>query len=226
MEVWQPRIKAAFIQTGRRGRDGQPGWRRCTARQKLADLEGEAASDGPSGGQSRWGRCWWSGWSHIKGQINQEEQLGSEIDFATQGSSTGQISLKTCGGCSSKRNSQPHRRIHWSGPQDLRMYTSSPIWESPPEGFNLLVFSGESGWKQGKTSASGIVLSLTPPPHSAPQRSSVDCTTLGNIKALSLITGVPRQKNMPQVKEQIKTPEKQLSKEEIANLSDHSSKQW
>ena len=34
------------------------------------------------------------------------------------------------------------------------------------------------------------------------------------------ITGVPRQRNMVQKKEQFKTPEKQLSNEEIANLSD------
>ena len=34
------------------------------------------------------------------------------------------------------------------------------------------------------------------------------------------ITGAPRQRNMPQMKEQIKTPEKELSNEEIDNPSD------
>ena len=34
------------------------------------------------------------------------------------------------------------------------------------------------------------------------------------------ITGEPRQRNMAQMKEQIKTPEKELSNEKIANLSD------
>ena len=35
------------------------------------------------------------------------------------------------------------------------------------------------------------------------------------------VTGAPRERNMAQMKEQIKTPEKiQLSDEEIANLSD------
>ena len=34
------------------------------------------------------------------------------------------------------------------------------------------------------------------------------------------ITGVLRERNMPQMKGQIKTPEKALSNEEIANLSD------
>ena len=34
------------------------------------------------------------------------------------------------------------------------------------------------------------------------------------------LSGAPRQKNMAQMKEQIKTPEKELSHEEIGNLSD------
>ena len=36
----------------------------------------------------------------------------------------------------------------------------------------------------------------------------------------SQVTGVPRQRNMAQIKEQIKTPEKELSDEEIASLAD------
>ena len=34
------------------------------------------------------------------------------------------------------------------------------------------------------------------------------------------VTGVPRQRNMAKMKEQIKTPGKELSDEEIANLSE------
>ena len=34
------------------------------------------------------------------------------------------------------------------------------------------------------------------------------------------VIGVPRQRNMAQMKEQIKTPEKELSDKEITNLSD------
>ena len=34
------------------------------------------------------------------------------------------------------------------------------------------------------------------------------------------ITGAPRQRNMAQMKELIKTPEKELSNKEIVNLSD------
>ena len=55
-----------FIQTGRRGGDGQLG-----------------REDSWQGGGS------WSQWSHICMWINQEEQLSNQTDFATQGSSTG-----------------------------------------------------------------------------------------------------------------------------------------
>ena len=40
------------------------------------------------------------------------------------------------------------------------------------------------------------------------------------LKLCPLTTGAPRQRNMAQMKEQIKTPEKKLSKKEIDNLSD------
>ena len=35
------------------------------------------------------GSGWWSGWSHICVWISREEQLGSEKDHTTQGSSLG-----------------------------------------------------------------------------------------------------------------------------------------
>ena len=55
-----------FIQTGRRGRDRQPG------REYLWQ-----------------GGSWRTGWPHICEQINWEEQLESKIDHAIQGSSAG-----------------------------------------------------------------------------------------------------------------------------------------
>ena len=55
-----------LTQTSRRGGDGQP-----------------AREDSQQGGG------WWTRWPHIRVQINQEEQLGSEADHATQGSSAG-----------------------------------------------------------------------------------------------------------------------------------------
>ena len=49
----------------------------------------------------------------------------------------------------------------------------------------------------------------------------VGCPTQANTKgsASYYITGAPRQKNMGQMREQIKTPKIELSNEEIANLS-------
>ena len=53
---------------------------------------------------------WQSGWSHICMWVNQEEQLWSETDCTTQGSSAGNkdskpLTVKPCGGCSDGRNS-------------------------------------------------------------------------------------------------------------------------
>ena len=52
---------------------------------------GKVAAGGPgrkgSSWQTRQGGGLWTGWSHICMQINQEEQLGSETDHETQGSS-------------------------------------------------------------------------------------------------------------------------------------------
>ena len=76
---------------------------------------------------------------------------------------------KTCGACSSRRNSQPHRRVPWRDPQGPRTYTNPLTWESSPEGPNLLVGSGGSDWKPAKCRASGIVPSRIPPPYTAPQ---------------------------------------------------------
>ena len=59
---------------------------------------GKALEDeGGQGGswQTRKGGGWWGGWSHTCEWINQEEQLWSETDCTTQGSSTGKESLKT-----------------------------------------------------------------------------------------------------------------------------------
>ena len=107
---------------------------------------------------SSWGRQvsgWWTGrgsscWSrqfHICMQINWEEQLGSETDCVTQGSSMGEkkvskpLAVKICGGCGSGRNSHLHKTVCWRDPQGPRMYTNPPTEESAPGGPNLLVDS-------------------------------------------------------------------------------------
>ena len=61
-----------------------------------------------------------------------------------------------------------------------------------------------------------------PSPTYMPQSSKEACPALVNIESCAPynVTGLPRQRNMAQMKEQIKTSEKELSDEEIANLSD------
>ena len=73
MEVRQPGVKEeAFIQIGRRGGDRK---------------RGGGDKEQGSGWRTRQTRLRLE--SHIQVQINQEEQLGSETDYATQGSSAG-----------------------------------------------------------------------------------------------------------------------------------------
>ena len=62
---------------------------------------------------------------------------------------------------------------------------------------------------------SGIVPCLTPPTHTESQHAKRGLT-----KPPYKIAGVPRQRNMAQIKEQIKTLENELSDRDIANLSD------
>ena len=67
---------------------------------------------------------------------------------------------------------------------------------------------------------SSTVPSLAPPPQTAPQQTGLSRPS----KYLRLcplnIAGALRQRNMAQMKEEIKTPEKELSDEERDNLSD------
>ena len=78
----------------------------------------------------------------------------------------------------------------------------------------------ESG--AGAEQWSGIVPSLTPPPHTAPQCSKEGCPTLANTYDPTHynVKSAWSQTNMAQMKEQTKTPEKELSNEEIDNLLD------
>ena len=90
------------------------------------------------------------------------------------------LSLKTCEDWGGWRKSQPHRRVHWRDPQGPRTYTNPPTRESAPEGPKSLVSSRGSDWKQGKSWASGIVPSWTPPPQTASQLSDMGCPSLVN----------------------------------------------
>ena len=99
--------KDTFIQTGRRGRDGQLGWRGCAARQQLEDQ-----------------------WSHICMQINWQEQLGSETDHTTQGSNMGKESLKTSG-CKNLQGLQKWERLPASQESSLERPTGSQNVHKP-----------------------------------------------------------------------------------------------
>ena len=81
-------------------------------------------------------------------------------------------------------------------------------------------------WSRDKQ-VSCIVPSLAPTPQTVPQCSKV-CPAWVNTEGpdpLQLIRG-PKQRNRAKMKEQRKTSERELSEEDIANLSDGEFKAW
>ena len=80
--------------------------------------------------------------------------------------------------------------------------------------------TGEFVGKQGQRGASSILPSLTPLLQTAPQHSKEGCPTLVNTKDPPPynITGVLRQRNIAQMKEQIKTLGIELSDKQVDNL--------
>ena len=119
-----------FIQTGRRGGDGQPGQRGLVASQRLVDQVVPHLHADKLGGTIK------------------EQDRPHNPGFQHSEKKPQNHWLKTCGGCSGRRNSQPHRRVHWRDPQGPRTYTKSPTWQSAPEGPNLLGGSRGSDCKQ------------------------------------------------------------------------------
>ena len=73
--------------------------------------------------------------------------------------------------------------------------------------------------KASEGRARGIVPSQIPPPHIVQQHSSVGCPPQ-YLRPRPLQCNRCTQRNTAQMKEEIKAPEKQLSNEEIASLSD------
>ena len=156
-----------------------------------AEASSQVWKDSRQGGGWKTGMSssWLSGQLHICIQIKREEQLGSQMVCTTQGSSEGNkasqpLTEKTCGGCSSGRNSQPHRRVHWRDPKGPRMYVKPPTQESALEGPNLFVGSGRGDWNPAESWRSRIAPPQTPPPHTtpqvAPQSSNLGCFALAN----------------------------------------------
>ena len=152
-----------FIQTSRRGGDGQLGWRGLAARQH-----------------------WWTGWgsgSQSRVPRLRVDKLGARQTAQPRVPARGNkaskpLTEKICGCWGGRISSQPQRRVHWREPQGPRTHTKPPTQESAPEGPNVLVGSTESDWKPAESQASGIVPSWTPPPHRVPQCRDVGCPTL------------------------------------------------
>ena len=104
------------------------------------------------GEDTQQGGGWKTKWSHICVQITGKNNWGARhIEqprvLVRENIASKPLVIKTCRGCGGRRNSQPHKRVHWRHPQGPRMYTNPPTHpprESAPEGPNLLVSSGGS----------------------------------------------------------------------------------
>ena len=98
---------------------------------------------------------------------------------------------------------------------DCGLQWGLPRWEKLPVSRKS---SLEGGARAKQVSC--IVPSLAPPPQRAPQCSKEGCPALGIPKAPPPynLTGVPRQRNVAQMKGQSKTPERELSNGEFKVL--------
>ena len=90
----------------------------------------EKTCSNAAAGELGWAR-WWLGVGAVphRVQINWKGKQGTrqttQPRVPAQGNKASKPqAVKTCGGCGSGRNSQPHRRAHWRDPQDPGRYTS------------------------------------------------------------------------------------------------------
>ena len=130
--------------------------------------------------------------------------------------------IKTYGGSGGRRNSQLHRRVHWRDHRVLEHTQTHPSGNQHQKGPICLWVAGEVTESQLRAKQAPHFSLSDPSPHTAPQHSDVGCPTLRNTlgSAPYYDPVLPRQKNMAQIKEQIKAPKIELSNEEIASLSD------
>ena len=140
---------------GRRGRDLQPGQRGLTARHWLEDPCRQVMAGG-AGSPTLW--------ADKPQETTGEWDRPSNPGFQCREIKSQNLWLKkTCGGWG-RRNSQPHRRVHWRDQQGPRTYTNPPTWESAPEVPSLIVGRGGSDWNPAESGAGTIALSQ-PLPH-------------------------------------------------------------
>ena len=133
------------VETGSQGReDGQcnrPGW----ARGQLVDWVVPHSRADKLGGTT--------------GEQDRPHNRGFE--WETKASKF--LAVTTCGGCSSRKNYQPHRRIQWRDQQSPRMDTNPPTRISAPKRPNLLVGNGGSDWI-GRRAERAALFPLGPSP--------------------------------------------------------------
>ena len=107
------------------------------------------------------------------------------------GNYASKLTVNYGGGCHCGRNSQSQPRICWKEGLELsKRGALFPLWPLPHRQCHNSAKRVALHWRIPKA----------PPPYN--------------------IISAQRQRNMAQMKEQIKTPEKELSNEETANLSD------
>ena len=140
----------------------------------------KAGTEGPGRGATGWRSHICIMWINQEVQLGRARQTTQPTVSAWEKKASKPLAVKTCGGSTGVRNSQPHRRVCWRDPQYPRTYTNPPNKESAAEGSNVFVYLEGSGLKWSEGQASSIVPSLTPHPHTAPQCSNVGGPALVN----------------------------------------------
>ena len=214
-----------FIQTGRRGRDRQPGQKGLAARQGgwrtkqgdwLRNTACQAAASRP---------CGHTFMHRLIGRNGRGVKQTTQPRTPEWGNKASKLWLKTPVGVEAAAGETPSLTGEWVGETHRgleREQAHPPTRKSAPEGPSLIVGSRGSDWNPAESGASSSAPSqpLTHVQHHSAATSVTPPWWTPKAPPLC-VTGTPRQKKMTQMKEQIKAPEIiQLSSEETANLSD------
>ena len=138
------------------------------------------------------------------------------------------LAIKSCGGCGGGRTSQPHKKVHWRDPQGPRMYTNHPPGIQHQKSPICLWVAGEvtESWQRAEQAA---LFPLRPLPQMLRHNSALWVSLLCEYLRLHCLQHnryAWTKKYSPIDKEQVKTPEKKLSNEEIDNQSHTEFKYW